>query len=495
MIHLSGVFYQYPASGGRVLNGIDLRVDRAEYIVVCGGNGSGKSTFGYLLNGLIPHFFGGTLTGTVTVAGMDTRNGTGSDMAAAVGLVFQNPDAQLFNMTVEKEIAFGLESLGLVPEHIDRRIDAVAGAFDIGHLLNTSPENLSGGEKRLVAIASVICLDPSVIVLDEPFANLDQEAAVRVRQILKQIYQSGKTVVVIEHLMADLLEDATRCVLVRDGRICFDGEPPAAGDHLIREGLVSRYPIRHRVISQPQSCRPVVSVKNLSCRMNGTRILEKVSFDLNSGESVALIGKNGAGKTTLIKHLNGLLCSGAGSVVVHGIDAGKFSPQEMASSVGLCFQNSNDQFFKSSVKEELMAGLPMTGRRDDLWMNEICDMFDLRRLLEISPYQISEGEKKRVAIGSILAMKPEVLVLDEPTAGQDGRFREALARMLKKYERRNHTILIVTHDLDFARATTDRWIVLENGRIASDGSPGEKKWGQDSRLTGLLSSGGLNRGV
>jgi len=442
VIQISGVYYQYPASGGRVLNGIDLLVDRAEYIVVCGGNGSGKSTFGYLFNGLIPHFFGGTLTGTVTVAGMDTRKGAGCDMAAAVGLVFQNPDAQLFNMTVEKEIAFGLESLGLPPEHIDRRIDEVAGAFDIRHLLSTSPENLSGGEKRLVAIASVICLDPSVIVLDEPFANLDHESAVRVRQILKQIHQSGKTMVVIEHLMADILEDATRCVLVRNGRIGFDGEPSAAVDHLIREGLVSRYSIRHRVISQPQSSQPVISVKNLSCRMNGTRILENVSFDLNSGESVALIGKNGAGKTTLIKHLNGLLRSTAGSVVVHGTDVNSCSPKETARFVGLCFQNPNDQFFKLFVKEELLAGPSMLGCLDDNWMKEICDMFDLNRLLEISPYQLSEGEKKRVAIGSILSMKPEVLVLDEPTAGQDGRFREALAKMLKKCERRNQTILL-----------------------------------------------------
>ena len=213
MIQFNAIRYRYPTTEW-VLKGIDLSINRGEYIVVCGTNGSGKSTFGYLFNGLIPHFFGGTLKGSVWVNNANVKDKRASDFLSTIGLVLQNPDAQLFNSTVENEIAYGLESLGQPSDEIDKRIHEIARTLKIENLLDRTPMELSGGEKRMVAIASVLCLDPSVLVLDEPYANLDWESVRRLRKILRQIHQSGKNVVVIEQLMDCFLEDTTRCMIL-----------------------------------------------------------------------------------------------------------------------------------------------------------------------------------------------------------------------------------------------------------------------------------------
>jgi energy-coupling factor transport system ATP-binding protein len=196
------------------LEGIDLSIDKEEYIYICGANGSGKSTLGYLFNGLIPHFFGGTLKGSVFVEGINTLERRVSDFLSHVGLVFQNADAQLFSNTVEEEIVFGLENLGLPPHDMDVRIKEISEMIHIEDLLGRTPMSLSGGEKRLVAIASVLCLNPSLLLLDEPYANLDWEGIHRVRKVLRDIHLKGKGVVVIEQRADGTMNDATRCIVI-----------------------------------------------------------------------------------------------------------------------------------------------------------------------------------------------------------------------------------------------------------------------------------------
>ena len=220
MIRLRDVWYRYPNSGW-ALEGIDLSIDEGEYIYVCGANGSGKSTLGYLFNGLIPHFLGGTLKGSVLVKDMDTMERSVSDLLSQVGLVFQNADAQLFSNTVEDEIVFGLENLGLPPCEIDERINEISNMIQIEDLLDRAPISLSGGEKRLVAIASVLCLNPSLLLLDEPYANLDWDGIHRVRKVLRDIHLKGKSVVVIEQRVDGYMEDATRCLVTNQGKIFF----------------------------------------------------------------------------------------------------------------------------------------------------------------------------------------------------------------------------------------------------------------------------------
>jgi len=485
---LSNIRYRYPGTEW-VLDGIDLALKDGEYIVVFGANGSGKSTIGYLLNGLVPHFFGGTLEGTVCVNGIDTRQVRVCDLLPHVGLVLQNADAQLFNSTVENEMAFGLESLGLPAADIQKRIGWVAHLLQLEPMLAQAPHALSGGEKRLAAIASVMCLDPPVLLLDEPFADLDWKGVRRVSRLLQQIHRSGKTVIVIEQRLDSYLQDSTRCVITGQGKILYEGNRQDAHRVMKKEHLVPSYPIRPPTVGRPNN-DVILSIQGLSCEMGARRILLDVFLDFRRGETVAIVGENGSGKTSLIKHLNGLLRPAEGDVMIQGETIRNKSPAQLARLVGICFQNPNDQFFKYSVRDEILAGSQRLKKNNAQWLQKICSVLELNEFFDRSPYRLSEGEKKRVAIASILAMQPEILVLDEPTVGQDGRFKEALASLLGVFEDMGITIIVVTHDFDFAQAVADRWIVLQNGSVVADGSPTDLRHDQQLSRMGALDHSG-----
>jgi len=470
VIRFSHVSYRYPhTSDGWVLEGIDLTIKDGEYLLVCGGSGSGKSTFGYLFNGLIPHFFGGVLEGCVLVDGLDTARKRVCDFLSKVGLVFQNADAQLFNSTVEDEIAFGLESLGGSAKQIDRQIRWVTELLHIEDLLRRSPTALSGGEKRLVALASVLCMDPATLLLDEPFAHLDWVSSKRVREALREIHRDGKTIVVIEQRLEGLLQDTDRCIVLECGKLLFDGHPGDAHSILLEQHLLPRYPRKEKVHLQGKPCALVA--EDLSYGTENRQILKQVSLKIREGERLAIVGRNGSGKTTLIKHFNGLLRPAAGKLTIMGEEIRRKTPLQRASLVGISFQNPNDQFFKNLVRDELLVGVKVLGKNSGKWFQEICRLFGLHEMLDRSLYRLSEGQKKRVALASIVLMHPKILVLDEPTVGQDGRFLEAIAGLLLSLEERGFTIVIITHDLAFASATANRWIVLHQGQVVGDGSP------------------------
>ncbi|MFO8090805.1 MAG: ABC transporter ATP-binding protein [Desulfatiglandaceae bacterium] len=468
MIQVHNLKYSYP-NGEKVLAGIDLTVSSGEYLLVCGANGSGKSTLAYTFNGLIPHHFGGILEGSVKVSGLDTAFHPPAELFSHAGLVLQNSDAQLFNATVEDELAFGLESLGMAPEEISRRVRKAAAEFEIEHLLSFAPSRLSGGERKLVSIAAVLGAEPPLVILDEPFANLDWAGSENLRRILGRVHQRGTTVVVVEHVLEDLPAELNRCVLIDRGRIKADVSAEAMMPILREARLIPRYPapLTHG------AGQPLLTLENLKAEREGRVILRGVSFSIRQGENVALVGRNGCGKTTLVKHLNGLLKPSAGKVTYKEHDVTGLGPSRMASLVGISFQNPNDQFFTFSVGEELLAGPRALGKTRNARFEEMLDLFKLKNFWDRSPYRLSEGEKKRVAICSILAMEPEMLVLDEPTAGQDGHFRESLASSLNRLAETGLTTLVVTHDLEFASAVASRWILLEEGVVASDGSASE----------------------
>jgi energy-coupling factor transport system ATP-binding protein len=483
-IDLNDIRYRYPGTEW-ILNGIDLAINQGDYTVIFGANGSGKSTLGYLFNGLIPHFFGGSLKGTVTVNGIDTKNSAVSELFSHVGLVIQNADAQLFNSTVENEIAFGLESLGISAAQIEKRITDLSARLNIEDLLDRAPETLSGGEKRLVSIAATLCLSPAILVLDEPYSNLDWKGIQRVRDLLLQIHDSGRNIVVIEQRMGRFLQDATHCLVVEKGKIQFKGSPGKAYRFMVNEHLVPHYPGRPKQ-NKFSANDTILAIKDLSYNINGRSILKKISLKFKRNETVAIVGENGAGKTTLIRHFNGLLKPLEGEVILQGEDIRRKSPADLAQRVGVCFQNPNDQFFKVNVRDELMVGPRVIGKKNNHGIDKICSLLDLHGLLNRSPYRLSEGEKKRVAVASILAMEPDILVLDEPTVGQDGRFKEAIVKILGDLENLGITTIIVTHDLDFARATADRWIVLLDGQVVVDGTPDDVLNDERLILTGAI---------
>lgn len=467
-VRLEHVGYRYPGRDP-VLRELELILEAGEYGVVFGANGSGKSSFAYLLNGLIPGFFGGVLQGEVRVDGLSTREQTTARLFSRVGLVLQNPDAQLFSSTVEEELAFGLESLGLAARPIDERIRSTAAALGIEHLLARTPETLSGGEQRLAAIASVLVMDPPLLVLDEPFAGLDWDFARKVRSLLAELHRRGKTVIVIEHRAGDFLQDATRLAVFEKGRCVYAGSPGAFHPVLEAHRLIPAYP----TLSWPasgESPAPVLAIEHLGFSIGEKKIFEDLSFALRPGEVVALVGRNGAGKSTLVRHLVGLLRPSRGDILLHGRSLRGQAPAELARRIGVCFQNPNDQFFKATVRDELKVGLLRRGPADEDRIAELSRSFDLGGRLDRSPYRLSEGEKKQAAIAAVLAMGPEILVLDEPTVSQDAAGKEALARRIGELAGRGIAVLVATHDLEFAAACAPRWILLEEGRLRGDGA-------------------------
>lgn len=505
MIAVDDLRYRYTSAGSRwVLEDLSLHIEPGEYVLICGASGSGKSTLCRTFNGLIPHFYGGTLAGKVWVAGLDIRVHPVSELFSHVAMIFQNPEAQLFNSTVERELAFGLESLGLPRDEIRRRVAESAEVLEISPLLPRNPRRLSGGEQQLVAIAAALALHPQVIVLDEPYAHLDPANVSRVRGALREINRRGTAIVLTEHRLQNAIDDADRMVVLHQGRIVLDGPPriilredvtafglnpppvvrvawelglspvPLSSEELIAAVDGSTPPpdvLLARPAAPTSQGAPVLQLEDVSFAFNREPVLHDVSLELRAGECLAVVGANGAGKTTLIKHFNGLYRPTQGRVVVMGQASRRTNVSQLARHVGLAFQNANSQFFKFRVWDEIVVGAQALGRYEEGWLQELVRLFGLEPLLARSPYRLSEGEKKRVAFASALAPHPAILVLDEPTAGQDWNFRRALGDLLSQLRMHGQTIVLVTHDLEFAEQHADRWVLLAAGEVVTTGYP------------------------
>jgi len=488
------------------LNHVDVKIRADEYLLVSGASGSGKSTLCRTFNGLIPHFYEGKLKGQVYVAGESTIDQSVAELSAQVGMVFQNAEAQLFNRTVELELAFSLESLGLPREEIKKRIADTAEMMGIEELLPRSPHELSTGEQQLVSIVAILATNPQIMVLDEPYSNLDHVNVHRVRAALKRIHKTQKGVIVCEHRLPLTVSDAQRLVALQKGNIVLNGDPAEVLQRDVEEfgleaplsvsigrrlGLSNlpldvaslkksapslSYPTELKPeLFQPVSidAPPILELKNVGFTLGDTTILRDISFTLHQGECLAVVGANGAGKTTLLKHLNGLLRPSSGQIFIMEQDAGIFKVSDLARFVGMAFQNPDNQFFKLTVRDEISVGAKVLGRYDESWLQELIDLFGLEHLLNRPPYRLSGGEKKRVAFAAALACKPQILALDEPTAGQDLNFRRALGKVLAQLREMGQAIFLVTHDLSFAEQYAHRWLLLSAGKILADGSPWE----------------------
>jgi len=505
-IEVRGLTYRYRHESSRpVLNHIDLAIDRKDYLLITGCSGSGKSTLCRALNGLVPHFYGGVLSGEVFVAGQPVSRLSIADLFDRVGLVFQNPDLQLFCRSVEQEIVFGLESAGLARPAIENRLDTVLADVGIDHLRHRDPQSLSGGEKHLVLVAALLAFRPEVIVLDEPFANLDPANVSRVRALLRKLHAAGCGIVVCEHRLSRAAPDATRMAVIHQGQIAAQGAPdeilkhidPAWGleaplatrisatldlDPLALavedlENLTPRPDLLEKLepplteTAANDNSSPALAVEHVDCHIAGRAILSDISFTVHPGECVAIVGANGAGKTTLLRHLIGLQRPTNGRVIINGRDSAHCATSDLAREVGLAFQNPDNQFFRFTVDQEIRVGPETLGRFDGAWIEELMKIFRLEAFRSKAPYRLSGGEKKRVAFASALASRPAVLALDEPTAGQDFEFRRNLRAFLRQMRALGQAVIIVTHDLTFAERTAGRWLLLADGRILADGPP------------------------
>ena len=504
-----GLSFQYEGATRRSVEGLNLSVEPGEWLLVCGASGSGKTTLVRAAIGLVPHFYAGTMDGHVSVGGLDTRSHPVYELFRKAALVFQNPEAQLFNSSVENEIAYTLEPLGLSRSEMRKRIAVRSEDAGIGHLLARSPHSLSGGEQQRVAVAAALALQPPMLILDEPFAHLDGESAEQLRAGLTRIRIDGTTVMVVEHRLHGLVANANRIALLHQGKLALCDAPRAAlasvveaygvrlpfaarlfrergwdfvpldaseaAEWIERTGLLIDWtPVAPDAVARPAKdagAEPVLAIDAVAFAHERMPILTNVTFQVGQGETVALLGRNGAGKTTLLKMLIGLNRPQRGRIVVGGLDAGRESPASLARQVGLVFQNANNQLFMPSVREELEIGARRLKVFDASWQSEVVSMLGLESVLERTPFRLSEGEKKRVAIASVLAMRPALIALDEPTVGQDETTRRALIVLLRRLLERGHTVLVATHDLEFAEAVARRWLVLADGQVIADAEP------------------------
>ena len=523
-IKVEDVSWRYTGTEEQVLKDIDVKVDKGEIVLLTGRNGAGKTTFCNLLNGLIPHFYVGDLKGKVTVAGIDTQKSFVGYLATRVGLLFQDPASQLISGSVEDEVAFALENIALPLDEIEERTDSSLDYVGLLEYKDRPPFALSGGQQQAVALACIIALNPEIYVLDEPTSNLDPYGTLQIFDLLDKIAAEQKrTFVVVEHKLEELIDTADRVIVLDDGKIIANGTPREIlgekAEFLSEMGLwppqmaLLAYHLRSlgvmedgdvpltldegietisKLLEQrghkkttgdaistskyvPRSGEPLISVRGLRFTYpTGAEAIKGIDLDVFDNEFLAILGQNGSGKTTLVKHFNGLLKPTEGTILVSGKDTNTTPTYELISDVGYVFQNPDQQLFSKRVYEELAFGLQNAGlsKEDiDVRIKDVAKKMNIEDLLEERPYSLSKGDRQRVVISCILALDPKVIIVDEPTTGQDPHKRREIMDLMKELHTQGKTIVVITHDMNLAAEYAERCVIMHDGRILLDGGP------------------------
>jgi energy-coupling factor transport system ATP-binding protein len=455
-----------------VLRDISLEIAQGEFVLVTGPSGCGKSTLARAICGLIPHALPAQIQGRVFVAGMDTQAHTLPELTQIVNLVFQNPASQLFHLSVQEEISFGPRNLGLGEDEVTYRVDWALKVTGLDALREDKPSELSGGQKQCVAIASVLAMRPKILILDEPTASLDVPSTRHVLDTLRALREEhGVTIVIVEHRLADVARMANRLVLMDDGRIVADGSPETVLlDYSLRERLGLR-----RLTDEPQEAwesliesngqyiedqEPLLTLENISAGYNRRKAIQDVNLTLYPGDFVALVGNNGAGKSTLGLVAAGLLKPLEGKIrYLNGI-----KPRP-GLDIAMLFQNPADQLFTDSVDEEVAFGPRNYEQFAPDLHNEILEQADLFTLKDRRLMALSVGQQQRTALGACLGLRPRLLILDEPTLGQDWGHLERLMDFLTALNRQGTAILLISHDYKLVHRYARRVFLMKKGRI------------------------------
>lgn len=516
IIEFKDFSFKYRAQTEPTLKDINLAIMPGEKVLIVGPSGSGKSTLAHCINGLVPFSYTGESTGTLQIAGEDPAKLGIFGLSKIVGTVLQDTDGQFIGLTVAEDIAFALENNLVSQEEMFKKVDEAAEMVDVKKLLHNAPGELSGGQKQRVSMAGVMVDDVDILLFDEPLANLDPATGKRAIDMIDQIQKKKqKTILIIEHRLEDALyRDVDRIVVIGEGRIVADTTPAAllATDILNRQGI--REPLyitalKHAgcVISpedNPQHIETMnlegykASVKNWFEKaapkpekketssilkvedlyfsyQEGKPILQHIHFDIKKGEMVSIVGKNGAGKSTLSNLICGFYKPSRGKILLNGEDMAPLSIKERGERIGLVMQSPNQMISKPMIFDEVALGLALRSVPEEEIKERVYKTLKICGLYPFRNWPVSAlsfGQKKRVSIASILVMDPQVLILDEPTAGQDYRHYTEIMEFLKEInETCGITIIMITHDMHLMLEYTDRAIVIADGHLIADDTP------------------------
>ncbi|KKG09219.1 ABC transporter ATP-binding protein [Methanosarcina sp. 2.H.A.1B.4] len=467
MIELRDFSYTYGTAGNPALDRINLEIQAGELLLVTGHSAAGKSTLAFAMAGILHHEIGGRIEGDLSFKRKDIRGFDGmKELSRHIGMVFDDAESQLIFTTVEEEIRSGLENRFHSESEIGRRLKEVMELCEISHLKHRAPHALSGGQKQKVALAATLALDTEVLILDEATAELDTKAVRKVFSILKRLKEAGKTIIIIDHNIEDFLEIGDRVVLLEKGKIKAIKSPSdfTATSHTHEEDTTG-LPLSRK------DGQPIISVKKLTQRYGEVLALDSIDLDIYPGELVAILGENGSGKTTLVKHFNGLLRPYSGNVTLKGLDASTVPINELVKHTGLVFQNPDNMLFEDTVEAEINFGLNNIGVKGPEAARAIHHSLELVNLSEkqkVFPRHLSRGERQRLAVACVVAMKPELIVLDEPTTGLDAEESDRMMQLMRKLQQEGHTIVMVTHNLQIVRDHAERVIRMESGKIVED---------------------------
>ncbi|WP_455452885.1 ABC transporter ATP-binding protein [Streptococcus salivarius] len=501
--------FQYDAQAEATLKDISFDIAKGEKVLILGPSGSGKSTLAQCLNGIIPNIHKGQAQGQVRIDGQDVFKQSIYDKSQLVSTVLQDPDGQFIGLTVAEDLAFALENDCADQSEMKDKVALWAERLDLTSLLNHRPQDLSGGQKQRVSLAGVLIDESPILLFDEPLANLDPKSGQETIDLIDKIHKEvGATTIIIEHRLEDVLyRPVDRILLVNDGELLFNGSP----DELLSSTLLLENGIREplyvtvlrqlgfdtrsaqnlsqldaldlsdlalpdRVLKDKRdsSSDSILKVEGLSVSYgDNPAIIEDMSFSLKKGERLAIVGKNGAGKSTLAKALCGFVPS-QGKLTYKGQDISQDSIAERSERIGFVLQNPNQMISQTMIFDEVALGLRLRGIEEAEVEERVHEVLKTCGLYSFRKWPISAlsfGQKKRVTIASILVLKPEIIILDEPTAGQDYKTYTDIMNFLDSLQKQGHTIVMITHDMQLMLEYSDRCLVVVEGKVIADDNP------------------------